>query len=112
MYNTTVSSRRADRGFRRRSLGIEARKLRLANRGNLRCREIPRIASMSHLAVGVRISQLENIDVAVPSSSQGDDLLFEAYTERIPPRGTPVTLELIPIFDKEIKPALKKPAAK
>jgi hypothetical protein len=37
------------------------------------------------------------VDVAAESSSQGDGLLFEAYTERIPPKGTPVTLELIPV---------------
>jgi hypothetical protein len=41
------------------------------------------------------------IDVAVQSSSQGDGLLFEAYTERIPPKGTPVTIELIPILADE-----------
>lgn len=40
------------------------------------------------------------IDVAVQSTSQGDDLMFEAWTERIPPRETPVTIELIPKFEK------------
>jgi hypothetical protein len=50
------------------------------------------------------------IDVAVPSSSQGDGLLFEAYTERIPPKGTPVTVELIPVVEKEAKP--EKPGEK
>ena len=37
------------------------------------------------------------IDVAVPSSSENTDLQFEAYTERIPPKETPVTVELIPV---------------
>jgi hypothetical protein len=41
------------------------------------------------------------IDIAIHSSAQGDDLAFEAYTERIPPRGTAVTIELIPVFEKE-----------
>lgn len=40
------------------------------------------------------------IDVAIQSSAQGDELMFEAWTERIPPRETPVTIELIPVFDK------------
>ncbi|MGQ0637364.1 MAG: YdjY domain-containing protein [Planctomycetaceae bacterium] len=39
------------------------------------------------------------LDVAVESSAQEASLLFEAYTERIPPRGTPVTVELVPMFD-------------
>ncbi len=37
------------------------------------------------------------IDISVQSSASGNDLLFEPYTERIPPVGTPVTLELIPV---------------
>lgn len=37
------------------------------------------------------------IDVSIESSSQGDGLLFEAYTERIPPKETPVTIELVPV---------------
>ena len=38
------------------------------------------------------------LDVTVPSSAQGtDSLLYEAYTERIPPRDTEVTIELIPV---------------
>lgn len=40
------------------------------------------------------------LDVAVNSSAGNDFLLFEAWTERIPPRDTPVTLELIPVFDR------------
>ena len=42
------------------------------------------------------------VDVAVPSSSKGgDNLLFEAFTERIPPRDTEVLIELIPVFEKK-----------
>ncbi len=36
------------------------------------------------------------IDVPMESTSVDADLLFEAFTERIPPRGTPVTLILTP----------------
>lgn len=50
------------------------------------------------------------IDVAIKSSASGEaNLLYEAYTERIPPRGTNVTIELIPVFEKEPK---KPPNAK
>lgn len=42
------------------------------------------------------------IDVDIASSSQGrQNQLFEAYTEHIPPLGTEVTLELIPVFEKK-----------
>lgn len=34
------------------------------------------------------------IDVAAASTAAGEDLLFEAYTERIPPVDTPVTIEI------------------
>jgi hypothetical protein len=37
------------------------------------------------------------IDVAIPSSADDSNRNFEAYTERIPPKDTPVTIELIPI---------------
>lgn len=37
------------------------------------------------------------IDVALRSSDDNNNLLFETYTERLPPRGTPIVLELIPI---------------
>lgn len=41
------------------------------------------------------------IDVGVESSATGEEsLLYEAYTERIPPLGTEVTIELIPVFKK------------
>jgi hypothetical protein len=36
------------------------------------------------------------LDVAVQSSSANDSLMFEAFTERIPPKGTQVTLVLTP----------------
>ncbi|MCY2967211.1 MAG: YdjY domain-containing protein [Planctomycetota bacterium] len=39
------------------------------------------------------------VDVAVQSSDQADNLAYEAWTERIPPKGTAVTLELIPVFE-------------
>jgi len=41
------------------------------------------------------------VDVSVERSSQGEGLLFEAFTERIPPKGTPVTLELIPVVQDD-----------
>lgn len=40
------------------------------------------------------------LDLAVESSAQGDSLLFEAWTERIPEKGTPVTLELVLVPEK------------
>lgn len=59
------------------------------------------------------------IDVSANSSNADDTRLFEAFTERIPPRDTPVTIELIPIFEKAApadkaggKAAGSKPAAK
>jgi hypothetical protein len=48
------------------------------------------------------------IDVAMPSSSESSELNFEAFTERIPPKGTPVTVELIPVAAKEEKTPAKK----
>lgn len=45
------------------------------------------------------------IDVSVESSASNANLLFEPYTERIPPLGTPVTVELIPAPDEGEKPA-------
>jgi len=42
------------------------------------------------------------IDVAAESSGSGEsNLLFEAATDRIPPVGTAVTIELVPVFAKE-----------
>lgn len=40
------------------------------------------------------------IDVSAESSATNDGLLFEAYTERIPPIGTEVQIELLPVFKK------------
>jgi len=37
------------------------------------------------------------LDLPVPSTDQADGLLFEAFTERIPPLGTPVTVVLAPV---------------
>jgi len=44
------------------------------------------------------------LDLPIPSSSANAELLFEAFTERIPPVGTPVTVILTP------KPKAKKAA--
>jgi len=49
------------------------------------------------------------IDLSIPSSAANDDLLYEAYTERIPPVGTKVQIELIPIFKKPA-PAASAPS--
>lgn len=44
------------------------------------------------------------LDLAIESSATNDTLLFEAYTERIPPIGTKVTIELVPVFKKPANP--------
>ena len=44
------------------------------------------------------------LDVASSSSATNDDLMFEAFTEHIPPIGTKVTIELIPVFEPAEKP--------
>jgi hypothetical protein len=44
------------------------------------------------------------IDVAVKSLAANDALLFEPYTERIPPLGTAVTIELVPLPEKQPQP--------
>lgn len=36
------------------------------------------------------------LDLSIPSSATNDDLLYEAYTERLPAVGTPVLIELMP----------------
>jgi hypothetical protein len=36
------------------------------------------------------------IDLAITSSANKDELLYEAYSEQLPARGTPVVIELIP----------------
>jgi hypothetical protein len=48
------------------------------------------------------------IDVAIPSSADDSNRNFEAYTERIPPKDTPVTIELIPVPAGEKKDATPK----
>jgi hypothetical protein len=48
------------------------------------------------------------IDVAAASSAQNEERLFEAYTDRIPPKDTPVTVELIPVAETEKTPPAKK----
>ena len=48
------------------------------------------------------------LDLPVESTSANEDLMFEAFTENIPPRGTKVTLVLIPEIEK--KPAGSKDA--
>lgn len=45
------------------------------------------------------------IDVAVASTASGEEnLLYEAWTERVPPLDTEVTIELIPVKDEEARP--------
>lgn len=41
------------------------------------------------------------LDVTRRSSSSNDALMFEAWTERIPPLGTEVTVELVPVFEND-----------
>ena len=41
------------------------------------------------------------LDVSVESSATNAGLLYEAYTERIPPKGTAVTIELVPVVVKK-----------
>jgi len=45
------------------------------------------------------------LDLPIPSSQSNAELLYQAFTERIPPLGTPVTLLLIPKLDTLPKPA-------
>jgi len=44
------------------------------------------------------------IDIAMASTASDANLEFEAYSERIPEIGTPVTLELIPVTDEKKAP--------
>jgi hypothetical protein len=50
------------------------------------------------------------LDLPIESSQTNDALLFSAFTERIPPRGTKVRLVLIPRVDKTSKEAPKQDA--
>lgn len=58
------------------------------------------------------------LDINVPSSGSDGDLAYEAFTERIPPEGTEVTVELIPVgprpseLKKKTAQAVDKGAAK
>jgi hypothetical protein len=49
------------------------------------------------------------LDLAIPSSATNDELLFEAYTERIPPVGTAVTVELHPVPARKPPPPGPRP---
>jgi hypothetical protein len=51
------------------------------------------------------------LDLPIESSQANDALLFSAFTERIPPRGTAVRLVLIPRLDKNAKDEPKKEVA-
>ena len=72
----------------------------------------------SYLAEGGDVICVANfpsatLDLAVKSSADGENnLLWEAWTDRIPPKDTEVLLELVPEFDE--KPAEKptKPTEK
>ena len=50
------------------------------------------------------------LDVAIESSAAGDTLMYEAWEERIPPAGTDVTVELIPVFTKKSAETPRAPA--
>ncbi len=60
----------------------------------------------SYLAEGGDLICVSNfpdsmLDLAIKSTDKQDEgLLFEAWTERIPPKGTEVTIELVPRFEK------------
>ncbi len=60
----------------------------------------------SYLAEGGDLICVSNfpdsmLDLAIKSTDKQDEgLLFEAWTERIPPKGTEVTMELVPRFEK------------
>lgn len=43
------------------------------------------------------------IDVASKSSAANDDLMFEAFAEKIPPVGTKITIELVPVLNTDSK---------
>lgn len=56
------------------------------------------------------------IDIAEKSGAEGtESLLYEAWTERIPPKGTPVLIEISPVAEKPAgdpaKAAAEKPSA-
>lgn len=43
------------------------------------------------------------LDLSTSSSATNDNLLFEAYTDKIPPVGTKVTIELVPVLKADAK---------
>ncbi|MCA9040409.1 MAG: hypothetical protein KDA65_08690 [Planctomycetaceae bacterium] len=53
------------------------------------------------------------VDVGIESSSQGtDNLLFEPFTERIPPLGTEVIIEIIPVKEPAAEESKNTPEEK
>lgn len=48
------------------------------------------------------------LDLPIKSTHQNDGLVFEAFTENIPPLGTPVTIVLKPRLEKDAKPQSEK----
>jgi hypothetical protein len=48
------------------------------------------------------------LDIPVESTSDNDDLLFEAFTENIPPKGTKITLVLVPRLENTAKHTTKE----
>ncbi|MBN1910477.1 MAG: hypothetical protein JW818_12105 [Pirellulales bacterium] len=48
------------------------------------------------------------LDLPIPSTDTTEGLLFEAFTERIPPLGTPVTVILAPKTKTDTKPPVEK----
>jgi hypothetical protein len=60
----------------------------------------------SYLAEGGDLICVSNfptamLDLSIKSTDKQDEgLLFEPWTERVPPRGTEVTMELVPVFAK------------
>ncbi len=49
------------------------------------------------------------LDVPAESTNVNDGLFFEAFTERIPPLGTPVRVVLSPVLPKQEEPASPEP---
>jgi hypothetical protein len=49
------------------------------------------------------------LDLTIASTADDADLLYEAFTENIPPRGTPVTVLLTPKAKKPAEPAKGQP---
>lgn len=50
------------------------------------------------------------LDVPIESSQANDNLMFDAYTERIPPLGTEVWVRLKPVFDESESDRASDPA--